>query len=583
MISTRREADSNDSGVLDAIARHGSKTWSVTRIAIAAFLAFSIAIASHIPSAVSSPSAVAQETPPMLEAPGAVAPVPLEWMKSEIKKAKAPVILDGRPLFLVSRVREYRADFRANLINDQLQKIADSGAPIDVQVVESNQLPTIVVNNRQLLTVTEADAPDGLTLEQQADLWAQQLEKALQEARKERSSRFIWRSLIVSIAIFALSLVLHSGLGKLWNRYRQPLTQLLSSESTEDGEESSQGVQFFLSFSLAIARAFVWLGAAFYITNSFPLTRQWSYRILEALRTAFASPILTLGSRPYSLIDILILTGMLLGLVAVASKTTQLLKSRILKIAGMNRGAQEAVAIVTKYGLIFIGTLVLLQVWGLDISSLTIVVSALSVAIGFGLQDIAKNFGSGLVLLFERPIQVGDFVEVGEYSGTVERIGSRSTVIRTLDRVSIIVPNSRFLENEVINWSHDNPVSRLHLPVGVAYGSDIQGVEAALLDAAKGHPDVLLVPPPNVLFLGFGDSSLDFELLVWSAEPSKQYYLKSELYFRIYALLEQREIEIPFPQRDLHVRSGSLPLDVPPGVREALVQWLDRLDTNGKH
>jgi small-conductance mechanosensitive channel len=274
---------------------------------------------------------------------------------------------------------------------------------------------------------------------------------------------------------------------------------------------------------------------------------------------------------------------MLLGLIAVASKATQLLKSRILKIAGMNRGAQEAVAIVTKYGLIFIGTLVLLQVWGLDISSLTIVVSALSVAIGFGLQDIAKNFGSGLVLLFERPIQVGDFVEVGEYSGTVERIGSRSTVIRTLDRVSIIVPNSRFLENEVINWSHDNPVSRLHLPVGVAYGSDIRAVEAALLDAAKGHPDVLLVPPPNVLFLGFGDSSLDFELLVWSAEPSKQYYLKSELYFRIYALLEQREIEIPFPQRDLHVRSGSLPLDVPPGVREALVQWLDRLDTNGKH
>ncbi len=110
--------------------------------------------------------------------------------------------------------------------------------------------------------------------------------------------------------------------------------------------------------------------------------------------------------------------------------------------------------------------MVLLQVWGFDLSSLTILASAISVAIGFGFQDIAKNFGSGLVLLFERPIQVGDFVEVNQYMGTVEYIGPRSTLIRTLDQISIIVPNSRFLENEVINWSHQNPISRLHVPVG---------------------------------------------------------------------------------------------------------------------
>jgi small-conductance mechanosensitive channel len=162
--------------------------------------------------------------------------------------------------------------------------------------------------------------------------------------------------------------------------------------------------------------------------------------------------------------------------------------------------------------------------------------------------------------LFERPIQVGDFIEVGDLHGTVERIGARSTEIRTLDRVSIIVPNSRFLDSEVINWSHDNPLSRLHLPVGVAYGSDPHQIRSLLLETAAGHPKVLSSPPPQVFFKGFGDSALDFELLVWTAEPNKQFLLKSDLYFRLYEAFSQHQIEIPFPQQDLHLRSGRLEL-----------------------
>ena len=250
-----------------------------------------------------------------------------------------------------------------------------------------------------------------------------------------------------------------------------------------------------------------------------------------------------------------------------------------MRYAGINRGAQEAIAILAKYGLIFIGTLVLLQIWGLDISSLAIVASALGVGIGLGLQDIAKNFGSGIVLVFERPIQVGDFVEVGDYKGTVERIGARSTEIRTLDRVSIIVPNSRFLENEVINWSHRNPISRLHLPVGVAYGCDAKAVEGALLEAASSHASVLKSPPPQVLFKSFGDSSLNFELLVWTKEPERQFLLTSDLYYKIYEVLGQRQIEIPFPQRDLHLRSGTLGLS--PQVESALIQMFAHLPNNG--
>ena len=220
------------------------------------------------------------------------------------------------------------------------------------------------------------------------------------------------------------------------------------------------------------------------------------------------------------------------------------------------------IAIVIKYIFISIGTIVLFQAWGFDLSSLTILASAVGVVIALGFQDIAKNFGSGLVLLFERPIEVGDFIEVNNYMGTVEDIGPRSTRIKTLDQISIIVPNSRLLESEVINWSHHNPVSRLHIPVGVSYNSEVQLVKTALLEAAQKCSEVLTFPTPQVLFLGFGDSAINFELLVWIKQPQKQPIIKSELYFAISACFENYQIEIPYPQQDLHLRSSKLPLQL---------------------
>jgi small-conductance mechanosensitive channel len=238
--------------------------------------------------------------------------------------------------------------------------------------------------------------------------------------------------------------------------------------------------------------------------------------------------------------------------------------------------------------MIFLGTIVVLQLWGLDLSSLTILASVVGVGIGLGLQGIAKEFISGLVLIFERPIRVGDFVNIGELMGTVERISVRSTEIRTLDELSIIVPNSRFLEAEVVNWTHHSPVSRLKIPVNVAYGSNLSVVRSALIDAAKEHADVLAEPSPRVFFKGFGDNSLNFELLIWIAEPRHQFRIKSDIYFRIEAILRHRHIEMPFPQRDLHVRSGSLPLEVPPQLTESfallsqgLRQWLEHQSTIG--
>jgi potassium efflux system protein len=275
-------------------------------------------------------------------------------------------------------------------------------------------------------------------------------------------------------------------------------------------------------------------------------------------------PNLRLGQSTFSVLNLLILIGLLLGLVVLAGVFTNFLRSRVLHLAGIDRGSREAVAILTKYGVIFIGTVVLLQIWGLDLSSLALIASALGVGIGLGLQNITKDFGSGIVLVFERPIQVGDFVEFGEFQGTVERIGARSTEIKTLDQISIIVPNSRFLEQEVINWSHRNPVSRIRIPVGVAYSSDPAQVREVLLAVSHHHSKVLSMPAPQVFFVGFGDSALNFDLLVWIAEPHRQLVIKSDLYFSIEAKLRDRDIEIPFPQRDLHIRSGQLPINMTP-------------------
>ena len=275
----------------------------------------------------------------------------------------------------------------------------------------------------------------------------------------------------------------------------------------------------------------------------------------------------------------MILGGFFWLLVVGTQTITTLLRTKILQQIRMSRGSQEIIFIIVRYGLISFGTIILLQVWGVNLSSLTILGSALGVGIGFGFQDIAKNFASGVVLLFERSVQVGDFIEVNGHRGTVERIQARSIILKTLDNVSIVVPNSYLLAGEVINWSHDSPISRFALPVGVAYGCDSEAVKEALLEVAKGHPEVLTYPAPQVFFMGFGDSSLDFELRVWLSDPSRQPIVKSELYFQIEKALCERHIEIPFPQRDLHLR-GNLPLGISPELETALLQWLKDSDNH---
>lgn len=495
---------------------------------------------------------------------------------------QAPVSVDGRPVFQVGNSDQYTAQERAQWINIRLRQFVLSEKPVQLEIEERNQSPTIWVNDQYILTVTQADVLDGNTPQAQAKLWVQRLETALLQAQRERSIGFIRNALLLSAGVLVIAIALHKVLGWLWKRFRHLALQRLpiSTQDIEDDSSSSTALNLLLTFTLLAVRIWLWVSVALYITNLFPISRIWSYRITEQLIESLTSPILTLGQSEYSVIYLLILLTLILGLTILAGIATNLLRTRILQFTGIERGAQEAIAVITKYTIIVIGTIVLLQVWGLDLSSLTILASALGVGIGFGFQDIAKNFGSGLILLFERPIQVGDFVQVGDVEGSIERIGARSTILRTVDQISIIVPNSRFLEDQVINWSYKNPVSRLRIPVTVAYGSDIGAVKAALQEAPQGQMGVLTVPPPTIFFTGFGESALNFVLLVWTAKPSQQYLIKSNLYFRIEELFRHYKIQVPFPQRDLHVRSGNLPVELSPELEATLRELTENFRNN---
>jgi small-conductance mechanosensitive channel len=497
----------------------------------------------------------------------------------------AAIILDGRKLFEVSQSGRYNAEERADDANGVLKhKVKTADPPVPVKIEEAQNLPTIKVDGAHLLTVTQEDAPPGRTAKEQAEIWAGRLELAIQEAQKQRSPAYIRNALLLSVGSILLAIACSYALGWIWCRWLKPILP----RKVRDSEDSRPHLTLELGVRIILAaiRAAVFLFTTLYITDLFPQTRELSRKITDTIVGSLVSELIPLGNSSYSVLDLFILIGLFTGVLILARTAKKVLRSRVLRLTGLNRSSQETVAQIATYAIIFLGTIVVLQLWGLDLSSLTIFASVLGVGIGLGLQGIAKEFISGLVLIFERPIKVGDFVNVGELMGTVERISVRSTEIRTLDELSIIVPNSRFLEEEVVNWTHHSSVSRLKVPVTVAYGSDLTAVRGALIDAAKENPDVLAEPAPRVFFKGFGDSSLNFDLLIWTAEPQKQFRLKSDLYFRIEAIMRDRDIEIPFPQQDLHVRSGSLPLEISPQLVESLAQlsngltkWLERQST----
>jgi small-conductance mechanosensitive channel len=221
----------------------------------------------------------------------------------------------------------------------------------------------------------------------------------------------------------------------------------------------------------------------------------------------------------------------------------------------VDEGTQYILARASHYLIMIIGAFVAFQFVGIDLSGLAVIFGLLSVGIGFGLQNVTSNFIAGLILLFERPIKIGDRVTVGNTEGDVIAINMRSTTVRSLNNISIIVPNSEFISSQVINWSHGDPKIRLDVEVGVSYNSDIDTVIRSLKEVAQDNSDVLKDPPPEVIFINFGDSAWNMQLRVWLKNPHEYQRIRSRLNCTIVKKFRENKIEIPYPQRDLHMRS----------------------------
>jgi small-conductance mechanosensitive channel len=255
--------------------------------------------------------------------------------------------------------------------------------------------------------------------------------------------------------------------------------------------------------------------------------------------------------------SLLICVAILAATWIAARIARKVVAERLLGHTNLAVGARYAVGRVLSYLIFMIGGMLALNAIGVNATSLAAFGAAVGVGIGFGLQDIVKNFVAGIIVLLERPVMVGDRIEIDRVSGDVVEIRTRSTVIRTNDEVYLIVPNAKFITDTITNWSFRSNRIRFGAPIGVASQSNPREVEQALVDAAGRVPAVLKDPPPSVLFKGFGEFTLDFELLCWTERMlHNRASLVSALNFAIWEELTRRNIEIPNPQRDLHIRSA---------------------------
>src|SRR4029450_12055222 len=271
-----------------------------------------------------------------------------------------------------------------------------------------------------------------------------------------------------------------------------------------------------------------------------------------------------------SILQIFLLVALLIAVFWISSSTKRFLFNRLLAESGLDRSLQYAISQVISNIVLVVGIFIVLENTGIHLGALTVFAGAVGVGVGFGLQNIASNFISGLVILAERPITIGDRVEVAGIVGRVQQIRARSTVILTSDNIAMIVPNSKFIDSPVRNWHYGDERVRFRLPVGVAYGSDVNKVREALIAAAREHSATLNDPKPTAFLEKFGDSTIDFELVAWTLEMSYQpRRYRSDLNYLIYKHLTAAGIEIPNPQRDLHIRSGVLTVKTIPD-REAV-------------
>jgi small-conductance mechanosensitive channel len=351
-------------------------------------------------------------------------------------------------------------------------------------------------------------------------------------------------SLITMVIILALLLFTRLIRGGLhWVFFSSPLWQVKLMRN----EASDHARQFANLINAAIV-AFVLIPAvlaAWGVFTGYP----------EAL-SGLLEPGFSIGTQRISVAMVLAAAGTLYGSLLAASIVSKLVFDDSFAGKNMERGVQLSSARLLQYFIILVGFLLALALVGIDWTNLTIMLGALGVGIGFGLQSIVNNFVSGLILLFEHPLREGDTIEIaGKERVHIKKIGLRSTRVQTFELADVIIPNADLITNAVTNWTLGNRQGRLSVPVGVAYGSDVGLVSETLLTCAKQNEKVVSSPAPQVLFMNLGESSLDFELRVWIKDADARVLVRSQLYYDILQKFRELNIEIPFPQRDLHVRS----------------------------
>lgn len=280
------------------------------------------------------------------------------------------------------------------------------------------------------------------------------------------------------------------------------------------------------------------------------LARIWAY-----LTKSF-----TFGRITVSISSVIVGGLVLIVTIALARYASTFIERRLARRAHIDPGLRYTICRLIRYCVIVVGSLVAVkQAFAVDLTSIAVIFTALSFGIGFGLQYLAADIASGLILLFERPVRVGDRITIGEDEGDVQSINLRTTVVTTNDRIAIIVPNSKLVSQRVINWSYGDPRARIAIHVGVADDSDIDLVTKTLIESAKDVDNVLTDPPARVQFLKFGDYSLDFRLLVWTREPRRHVQIRSDINYRIAQLFRERSIRIPYPTQEFRLKGVSLP------------------------
>lgn len=363
-------------------------------------------------------------------------------------------------------------------------------------------------------------------------------------------------SLTTMAIILPIKLFIYMIHGSLhWAFFSSPIWQVKLMRN--DAEDHVRKSSFLLGAAIVVFILLPAILTAWGVFDSYP----------DAV-SGLLAPGFNIGSQRISVGLVVAAVGTLYGSLLAASMAPKILLDEHFAGRNMERGARLSAGRLLQYFMVLVGFLVTLSIFGLNWTNLAIVLSAFGVGIGFGLQSIVNNFVSGLILLFERPLREGDTIELGQGRVHIKKIGLRATHVQTFEQADVIIPNADLVTNPVTNWTLGNRQVRLSIPVGVAYGSDIRLVGETLLSCAKGHEAVLKSPAPEVLLMGLGESSVDFELRIWIQDADSRVGVRSQLYQEILQRFAESKIEIPFPQRDLHLRS--VDVSIPGGALQPI-------------